>query len=119
MNLFDIHLSCILNILIFLALINNLNYPNIVNAANIQQLVSMDQMFHDISEMYGPPPNWTRPQGFETLARIILEQQVSLASANAAFAKLQAAIGPVTPTKFLMISDEDLRSMGFSRQKIR
>ncbi|HYP53795.1 MAG TPA: hypothetical protein VEQ42_09670 [Pyrinomonadaceae bacterium] len=61
---------------------------------------------------------WAREPGFPTLVRIILEQQVSLASARAAFERLLAAAGPpLTPQKFLALDDDALRAAGFSRQK--
>lgn len=66
---------------------------------------------------YGPPPLWDRPTGFGTLLNIILEQQVSLASAKACFNKLSAHIGEVTPVKVLAINDTVLKTIGFSRQK--
>ena len=72
-----------------------------------------------IHQQYGRPPNWQRPEGFETLLRIILEQQVSLESAKAAYLKLKTAIGEVTPQKVLQLSDEQLRACYFSRQKTR
>jgi DNA-3-methyladenine glycosylase II len=62
---------------------------------------------------------WERPPGFATLVHIILEQQVSLASARAAFDRLQAATDPLTPARFLAFSDADLLAIGFSRQKAR
>ena len=61
---------------------------------------------------------WTRPNTFQTLILFILEQQVSLASAYAAFKKLKQKIGFVTPAKILAMSDEELRACYFSRQKI-
>jgi len=66
---------------------------------------------------YGPPPLWDRPTGFGTLLNIILEQQVSLASAKACFDKLAAHIGDVTPENLLSVNDIDLKTIGFSRQK--
>ncbi len=65
----------------------------------------------------GPPPLWAREPGFGTLVHIILEQQVSLASARAAFEKLTTAAGVLTPARFLGYSDHELREIGFSRQK--
>lgn len=65
----------------------------------------------------GPPPLWAREAGFPTLVHIILEQQVSLASAKAAFVKLQQASGAVKPETFLRFDDGELKSIGFSRQK--
>jgi len=66
---------------------------------------------------YGTPPLWDRPAGFGTLLNIILEQQVSLASAKACFDKLAAHLGEVTPDRLLSINDADLKTIGFSRQK--
>ncbi|MBS1665257.1 MAG: DNA-3-methyladenine glycosylase 2 family protein [Bacteroidetes bacterium] len=63
------------------------------------------------------PPMWTRPNTFETLVHIILEQQVSLASALAALNKLRERLGTVTPAAFLELSDEELKACYFSRQK--
>jgi DNA-3-methyladenine glycosylase II len=71
-----------------------------------------------IFQTYGAPPLWKREATFATLVHIILEQQVSLASALAAFNKLQEKIGDVTPENVLRLSDEDLKAAYFSRQKI-
>ena len=65
----------------------------------------------------GHPPLWSREPGFPTLLQIILEQQVSLASAKAAYIKLENASGQITPEGFLSFTDLDLRNFGFSRQK--
>jgi DNA-3-methyladenine glycosylase II len=61
---------------------------------------------------------WTRPATFQTLILTILEQQVSLASAYAAFKKLKEKIGLVTPAKLVILTDKELRACYFSRQKI-
>jgi DNA-3-methyladenine glycosylase II len=66
----------------------------------------------------GTPPIWARQPGFATLIHIILEQQVSLASARAANNRLLAAASPLTPERFLEFEDTALKSIGFSRQKI-
>jgi DNA-3-methyladenine glycosylase II len=65
----------------------------------------------------GPPPLWARRPGFPTLIHIILEQQVSLASAKAAMDRLRAAVSPLTPRRFLTLDDATLKAIGFSRQK--
>jgi DNA-3-methyladenine glycosylase II len=70
-----------------------------------------------VYEKYGPPPLWDRPQNFETLLQIILEQQVSLASAKACYDKLCRRVGRVTPRAVLNSTDEQLKADGFSRQK--
>ena len=69
-----------------------------------------------VSEL-GKPPFWAREPGFPTLVLIILEQQVSLASARAAFNRLQNAAKPLSPKRFLDFDDRELKKIGFSRQK--
>ena len=82
-------------------------------------LAARDASLASIVEWYGIPPLWPRDPGFATLLHIILEQQVSLASARTTFEKLHAAIGPPTPKKFLALDDAELKRIGFSRQKTR
>lgn len=82
------------------------------------KLAKKDRELRNIIKQYGYPPMWTRPATFQTLILFILEQQVSLASAYAAFKKLKERIGYVTPAKILSLSDEELRACYFSRQKI-
>jgi len=67
----------------------------------------------------GAPPLWLRPNNFASLVLVILEQQVSLASARAVFERLMKNIGELTPASFLSLTDEELRALGFSRQKTR
>lgn len=79
-------------------------------------LAKRDADLRFIFKTYGVPPLWQRRTGFPTLVHIILEQQVSLASARAAFTKLKATI-KVTPKNFLALDDIQLKAIGFSRQK--
>lgn len=80
-------------------------------------LAASDPDLQNIIKRYGYPPVWTRSPDFASLIHIILEQQVSLASALAAFHKLKNAIGNVTPENLLRLSDEEMRACYFSRQK--
>src|SRR6188474_3328582 len=82
------------------------------------KLSKKDKELKGIIKKHGYPPMWTRPATFQSLILFILEQQVSLASAYAAFKKLKERIGYVTPSKILSLTDEELRSCYFSRQKI-
>src|SRR3954447_21157876 len=82
-----------------------------------RQLASSDGHLGVVYEKYGPPPLWDREPGFATLLHIILEQQVSLASAKACFDKLTARVGHVSPAALLTLDDAELRAVGFSRQK--
>jgi DNA-3-methyladenine glycosylase II len=80
-------------------------------------LASRDRDLARILEADGPPPLWARRPGFATLLRIILEQQVSLASARATFLQVRRGLGRVTPGRVLTAGPEGLRSLGLTRQK--
>ena len=82
------------------------------------ELAAKDKYLAAVIGEYGYPPIWTRPNTFSTLVLTILEQQVSLASAFAAYKKLVEKLGDITPERVLALSDEELRSCYFSRQKI-
>lgn len=83
----------------------------------VAELGARDPDLAAVVERFGPPPLWARRPGFSTLIRIILEQQVSLRSAAAAYARLQTAAGRVTPARVAAISERRLRAAGLTRQK--
>ncbi len=83
----------------------------------LRALAASDPRLARVIEARGEPPFWTHQPGFPGLVIGILGQQVSLESANAVFAKLTGAIGTVTAARFLPLSDDALKAMGFSRQK--
>ena len=89
----------------------------IVNSSDIKALLKSAPVFETIHKRFGPPPNWNRPQGFITLARIILEQQVSLQSANAHFNKLSSFLPAFNPVEIIKLTDEEMRLCQISRQK--
>ena len=89
----------------------------IINQQSVNYLINLDPRFRMIYESFGIPPSWSRPPGFETLCRIILEQQVSLDSATATFNKLLNEIKEVTPDKIISLSSDDMRALSVSRQK--
>src|SRR5215218_3498071 len=91
-----------------------LDHKGLVSACRV---LCLDPVLGRVHELYGVPPLWDRPTGFGTLLQIILEQQVSLASAKACFDKLTVYLGEVTPTGLLELNDIELRTIGFSRQK--
>jgi DNA-3-methyladenine glycosylase II len=92
---------------------NNTNFFTLCD-----ELADRDKFLAAIKTEYGYPPIWTRPNTFSTLVLTILEQQVSLASAFAAYKKLLEKLDTITPEKILALNDEELRSCYFSRQKI-
>ena len=88
--------------------------------AGVAELSSRDAALAAVVEQYGPPPMWAREPGFPTLVLLILEQQVSLASAAAAYARLvERTREPLTPVALLALTDAELLTIGFSRQKAR
>ena len=82
-------------------------------------LAERDPDLARVLDRIGPPPIWDREPGFPTLVHIILEQQVSLASAKAAFDKLVERIARLEPAPFLNLYDTELKAIGFSGQKGR
>ncbi|TDP58625.1 DNA-3-methyladenine glycosylase family protein [Flavobacterium dankookense] len=83
----------------------------------ISFLVEKDQVFKKLYEQYGNPFIPSRPEGFQTLCKLILEQQVSIESARACYQKLEHFLEEVTPTTISIISIEELRNCSVSRQK--
>lgn len=86
-------------------------------ARAVADLAARDPDLAGVVERYGPPPLWARPPGFATLVRIILEQQVTLGSAAAAYRRLQGAAGRVTPARVAAVPERRLRAAGLTRQK--
>ena len=80
-------------------------------------LARRDRDLASILERLGPPPLWARPSGFATLVKIILEQQVSLASAASLFARLKKNTVPFTPARVIELGETHLKSLGLTRQK--
>jgi len=91
----------------------------IVNKPDIKALTTSHKLFSKIKDIYGVPPNWQRPEGFVSLSKIILEQQVSLASAEAHFLKLKNYIPKFAPAEILKLSNEEMRTCQISRQKAK
>lgn len=96
-------------------MIQKLDETNLKEASH--WLAGRDPALARVLRQYSYPPLWNREPGFSTLLHIILEQQVSLASANAAFRRLQECLGIIRPENLLELDDDTLRIIGFSRQK--
>jgi len=88
------------------------NYKSICD-----ELASTDPDLLRIIDTYGYPPFWSRTNTFESLVHIILEQQVSLASALSALNKLRERVQEITPARILLLTDEEMRACYVSRQK--
>ncbi|MBA4184929.1 MAG: DNA-3-methyladenine glycosylase 2 family protein [Acidobacteria bacterium] len=98
-------------------MIKTLDENNLITAC--KKLSKQDKDLAFIFQTYGLPPLWAREAGFATLIHIILEQQVSVASALSAFDKLRGKLnGEITPENLLSLSDAEMKAAYFSRQKI-
>ncbi len=86
-------------------------------ATAARALAQRDDDLARILTRLGTPPLWSRRPGFPTLVRIILEQQVTLASARALFRRLQGGVRPFTARRFVELGEAGLRSLGATRQK--
>jgi DNA-3-methyladenine glycosylase II len=82
-----------------------------------RELAARDEMLAGIHAAHGDPPLWRRATGFPTLVHIILEQQVSLKSAKSMLSRLEGAVQPFTPLRFIELGDAYFRSLGLTRQK--
>ncbi|SEW13699.1 DNA-3-methyladenine glycosylase II [Cognatiyoonia koreensis] len=81
-------------------------------------LARKDRRFAAVLPALAPLPLRLRPDGFAQLLSAIVSQQVSVASANAIWGRLEAA-GMVTPDAVAATSEDELRALGLSRQKAR
>jgi len=86
-------------------------------AAAAQHLAKRDKDLATILKSYGPPPLWAREPGFATLVQIILEQQVSLASAASIYKRLTENVTPFGPDRVIELGEPHLKSLGLTRQK--
>lgn len=94
---------------------SQLTTKSLLDAA--RELAGRDEILARILITHGAPPLWRRATGFPTLVHIILEQQVSLKSAKAMLLRLQSAIDPFTPERFVQLGEMHLRGLGVTRQK--
>ncbi len=81
-------------------------------------LSSKDEKLKYILDNFGNPIIQKREEGFAAMCHIILEQQVSIASAFACYKKIENLLVNISPTSILNATNEELRSCGVSRQKI-
>ena len=93
----------------------SLNEASLARAA--KHLAKRDPELTSILKRFGPPPLWARRAGFSTLINIILEQQVSLASAASMFARMRKNIVPFHARRMIELGEGHLKSLGLTRQK--
>jgi DNA-3-methyladenine glycosylase II len=93
---------------------------NILSSSSLRrftrELCARDPDLKRVVEQHGAPPLWERSEGFATLTHIILEQQVSLASAKAVFERL-CSVCPPEARAVAALGEDGLRGVGITRQK--
>ncbi|GGG50046.1 DNA-3-methyladenine glycosylase family protein [Chelatococcus composti] len=98
--------------------------PSIINGEAaldeaLGALAAADPLIGELVQAGARPPLRLREPGFPGLAAIIVAQQLSVASADAIWARVRARFDPLKPRTFLAASDEDLRACGLSLPKMR
>jgi len=93
--------------------------PSVDDKTGLAGVIARDRDFAVILREFGPPPSRRRPEGFGTLAQIIVGQQVSVAAAAAIWQRMTDGLTPITPDVILASGDDGLRQFGLSRPKVR
>ena len=73
--------------------------------AGLEDVAAGDPHVAEALALVGFPKLRRRKQGFEALFRAIVGQQVSIQAAAAIWAKVQAAVDPMTPETVLSLED--------------
>ena len=92
-----------------------LDEPTLARAVRV--LARAEPRFAHIVKRHGSPPLWPREPGFQTLALLMLEQQVSLAQGRAMYERIANATGTPTPANVARLGEAGLRALGVTRQK--
>ncbi len=87
--------------------------------AGIEALRRSCEVVRKMHDLAGDPPLRRQLSGFPGLARIIIGQQVSVASASAIWSRFSTAVQPMSAQAMLSKTDDDLRAAGLSRPKVR
>jgi 3-methyladenine DNA glycosylase/8-oxoguanine DNA glycosylase len=86
-------------------------------ARHLEALLARDPRLTAVYEKAGPFPPRSAPKGFVGLAKVVCGQQLSVASANAIWARFEALPGALDPAGYLALDEETVRGVGFSLGK--
>lgn len=87
-------------------------------AEGAAHLAAVEPRFAEALRLTGPLPLRRRKDGFEELLAAIVSQQISVAAANGIWKRMKAA-KLTGPRKVLWATEDELRAVGLSRQKVR
>ena len=93
-------------------------FKNHKSKKKIFYLVSKDKDLIDLFINFSNFGEYKRDKGFKGILQLIIEQQLSVASANAIYKKLKGKIPNISPGSFLKLKKSDLKDCGLSKQKI-
>jgi len=85
----------------------------------LAHLQAVDKHFARAIALHGPPPLRVMEEGFASLLRAIMGQQVSVHAARAIWERLERTAGTVTPQRILELEDAHFRTAGLSGAKMR
>lgn len=88
-------------------------------AAHIEALVARDPLLAKAYALGGVPPKRLAAGGFKALVKIVVHQQVSLASAAAIFTRVENGLEEVSVSKVLVVGETGLLELGLTRAKAR
>lgn len=83
----------------------------------LEKLLEQDRGLIEIAALAGPPPLRLQEPGFAGLARIVIAQLVSQASADAIYARFEQMVPKRSPEAFLDAGEETWIAIGMTRAK--
>jgi DNA-3-methyladenine glycosylase II len=83
-----------------------------------RHLAKRDKVVRKLIRAFPEPDLVSRGDAFQTLARSIVGQQISVKAAQSIWARFAALAVKVTPANVVVLSDASLRACGFSGQKV-
>jgi DNA-3-methyladenine glycosylase II len=90
-----------------------------VLAQHLKKLLKLDKRLVDVHRHAGPFEIRKQPGGFAGLAKVICGQQLSVASARAIWGRFEQLEGALDPVRYLTLSEETVRGVGFSLGKFK
>lgn len=85
----------------------------------VRKLAERDPYLRQTVSKYGSPKSRRSKAGFATVARIVVDQQISTAAAASIWAKLSSAVGRVNASNIANTHETDLKSAGLSAGKAK
>lgn len=98
--------------------LERLDSPEVLQR-HLEALFAIDQRLADVARRAGSFAIRRQPGGFAGLAKVICGQQLSVASAHAIWSRFEQLEGALDPERYLTLTEEAVRGVGFSLGKFR